>query len=369
MKKDIVKKDFYNFTRTDTKIIKGFAILFMVIDHLFAWPNRIKNVNYISLFSLDGIPIEQVLGIMGKICVALFVILSGYGTYEQFKNKKEIKNGVFKKILGLYVKYWQIFLISVPFFFLFNVSRVEKSLSAFLLNFFAIDITYNGEWWFITPFIVLMLIFPLVLKWENSKHSNFKIDIFIVLAFFVFDSYIYPELMTLNIFKEFALTNFENIIFDTLKLFHSFLIGVVMAKYDLIGKFLNFFKNKALMFSFSLLLCALALVGKWKFDFNFDIFYAAAFIFGCVGVFKSVPCKPVSKLFVWLGKHSTNIWLIHSSLCYLLAQKLIFAPKISVLIVIWLIVLSAAIGFAIEKLFGFLGFLYKKATKSAVVEK
>lgn len=369
MKQNLMKKDFYNFTRTDTKIVKGFAILFMVLDHLFAWPERITEGSYIPLFVYNGVPIEEIIGLMGKICVALFVILSGYGTYEQFKSRNNVNQGIFKKITGLYIKYWQIFAVFVPLYFIFGTKTAKSGFENLVLNFLAIDITYNGEWWFFTPFIILMLLFPLILKWENSKHSNFTSDILIVFALFIFTNFFYDKIADMEFFREFAASNIEYQILDTLKLSRSFLLGIIMAKYDLIGKFLMLFKNRISMFLICSAVAVMSLLGKWKLNYDYDMLYAAAFIFGCVGVFKSLQFKPLESVFVWLGKHSTNIWLIHSSLCYLLAQKLIFAPKYPFLIVIWLILLSVAIGFAIDKLFYFLGFLYKKVTKFATIEK
>ena len=67
------------FTKKDTAIIKGVAIICMFMHHLFAFPDRIKaGSSYISLFSMSGIGFEILLGAFGKICVAMFLFLSGF---------------------------------------------------------------------------------------------------------------------------------------------------------------------------------------------------------------------------------------------------------------------------------------------------
>lgn len=78
------------FRREDTKLVKGFAILLMLYHHLFAFPNRIQDgSSYISLFSVLGIDSAELLGLFGKMCVALFLFLGGYGTWVSYQAKRK----------------------------------------------------------------------------------------------------------------------------------------------------------------------------------------------------------------------------------------------------------------------------------------
>lgn len=63
----------YNITIEDTSAVKGIAIIAMLVHHLFY-----QHPEY-------GMIIYQ-LGLVGKICVALFLFLSGYGLTLQFSN-------------------------------------------------------------------------------------------------------------------------------------------------------------------------------------------------------------------------------------------------------------------------------------------
>lgn len=49
--------------------LKAIAVLLMVFLHLFAFSDRISNVEYISLGTLNGQPIEYYLACIGEICV------------------------------------------------------------------------------------------------------------------------------------------------------------------------------------------------------------------------------------------------------------------------------------------------------------
>ena len=133
------------FTREDTSIAKGIAIILMFTHHLFTFPDRIRSGSeYLSLFSISGDNIELIVGRFGKICVAMFLFLSGFGIYKQFiKDKNNIYFILFNKIKKIYINYWIIFLIFIPISFVLGIR--EFNLVEFFNNFIAYKSTYNGE--------------------------------------------------------------------------------------------------------------------------------------------------------------------------------------------------------------------------------
>ena len=60
------------FTREDTKFIKGIAIILMFYHHVFCFPERIGYAEYFSIFSFQGHETANIIGSFGKICVALY---------------------------------------------------------------------------------------------------------------------------------------------------------------------------------------------------------------------------------------------------------------------------------------------------------
>lgn len=86
------------FEKDDTKIMKALAIILMLYHHLYAFPYRIS-YDYISLFKYNDKTISFFIGDFGKICVCIFIFLSGYGTYYVYNNTNDL---IKKKLKSLY---------------------------------------------------------------------------------------------------------------------------------------------------------------------------------------------------------------------------------------------------------------------------
>ena len=70
------------FGKIETNISKGVAILLMLWHHLFLFPDRLIGVSFISIAPTWVITSEARIADFGKICVAVFLCLPGYGFYE-----------------------------------------------------------------------------------------------------------------------------------------------------------------------------------------------------------------------------------------------------------------------------------------------
>ena len=91
-------------SREDTQIIKGLAIVLMLMHHLWAFPDRIPvSLNYVfTIFEQSSI---VYIGMFGKICVSLFFFVGGYGTYLSSSEKNyDIVNRI-RKLYGAYDMY------------------------------------------------------------------------------------------------------------------------------------------------------------------------------------------------------------------------------------------------------------------------
>lgn len=92
-------------TKSQIKITKGIAILFMLLLHLFC----IKTYEglYTPLIFIGDIPLVYYLALFGDCCVAIYCFCSGYGLFISYKNNKEkyIKNNLIR-ILKLYINFY-----------------------------------------------------------------------------------------------------------------------------------------------------------------------------------------------------------------------------------------------------------------------
>lgn len=322
------------FTRKHTLLVKGVAILFMIVHHLFAFPERL-NYSYISIFN-----IEKHIAMFGKICVSMFLFISGFGTYHSLKdnilyNLKKCIN----KLKRMYINYWIIFFIFIPMgFFLFNI---EFSMPEFILNFLGIKSTYNHEWWFFRIYILLLLTSIIIIH----KISNNKIIAFIE----IFGGYILGKILNkflLNI----GVTDiyFINIIIDLLTWSPCFYIGVYYAKFNIFNLLSeNIAKckldRKIVYIAVSLLIVFMReLIQANPLE---DSIITPILIMCIINIFYNTK---LCDYLIYLGKHSSNIWLVHTFFCYYYFQKFVFWPKISLLIIILVTMLSLVTSYLVN---------------------
>lgn len=162
----------------ESNFLKGIALILLLIHHLFYQNNGM----------FDDIPIGRyhlvnMIGLACKVCVAIFVFLSGYACAKttQFGSWGDVFHFYGRRLKKLFLNYWFIWLIFVPAgIFIFGRSfddvYAEPKILNFLLDFFGlINLTgklgYNPTWWFYSCILTLYLIFPLmwmiVVKWPR----------------------------------------------------------------------------------------------------------------------------------------------------------------------------------------------------------
>lgn len=65
-------------TKHHSELIKGLAIILMIMHHVFRFPERVPQALPIH-FLVPSAPIEYQIGVFGKVCIVLFLFVSGYG--------------------------------------------------------------------------------------------------------------------------------------------------------------------------------------------------------------------------------------------------------------------------------------------------
>lgn len=341
-----------NFTKEHTKIVKGVAILLMLTHHLFAFPDRIHiQPGYISMLSISGKTIEYLLGVFGNICVSMYMFLSGYGIYmSSLKQGKITLRDSFKRIKKLYINYWIVFVVFVPIGFIFF--NQELNIRELILNFVGLSSSYNNEWWFFILYIELMLVVPLLNYIIRDDLLKSVINVVGLLVI--------GKAMGIGIDAGLNLGKIPNLIIYRIKdlIFWQtyFLIGFICAKFGLFSKVMKqFIDSKLDRRIVYALLCVLIVFIRKILGNNLimDFILMPCFVFAVVNLlYNSV----FHKLFRLLGEHSTNMWLIHSFFCYRYFQWLVFKPRLSILILAWLVVLSLVSSY-------FINYLHKWGSK------
>lgn len=346
------------FSKKDTKVVKGIAINFMIYHHLFAFPERFpEDISYISTFSVANNTISFWIGVSCNLALMLFVFLSGYGTY--ISSQENYKGTIFaaNKIKKLYFAFWKVFIIFIPICMALNVPQVTKDLKVFILNFTGIVTTYVHEWWFILPFVILMIIFPFVKKLlEKTSNGGLLKDLAILFIFNIVSPVPADRYMEIS-----AVLYLIILVLHLLPVFWS---GCICAKYDLLSLAKKHFGGKPLSSLASLLTIGLIFCIRYYtgLDFNYDCIYAPLFTISIIIFLQNKHFKFIYFILKKLGNESTVIWLTHSIYCYLLCPRLVFAPKYAPLIALWLCVISYLTSISIT-------LFYKGLSKSASTVK
>lgn len=161
-----------SLSQQDTNILKGIALILLLIHHLF----YIDNGLYDDI-SIAGRGIVQTIGLWSKICVAIFVFLSGYGLTVQAEKTSGVENlsqFYWQRFTKLMLNYWFIWLIFVPigvfvFHYTFQEAYGNYTGIKFLLDFTGLINAfglygYNVTWWFYSCIILLYILFPFLFR-------------------------------------------------------------------------------------------------------------------------------------------------------------------------------------------------------------
>jgi hypothetical protein len=316
------------FSKHETSVMKGVAILFMLFLHLF------NNTCHAGLTPLLYINKESFVYIF-SVCtypVEFFLLFSGYGLYISYRNGKY--NNV-KRNIKLYINYWLTLLVFVPIgAYVIGTHRYPGNIQDFLLNITGLHTTYNTETWFIFPYMLLSLTSPILFKIFD------KFKVYIVIIFVVvlnlgisFIIHLYGPYVYTHYYLEQIILYFN--------LMASFTFGMELAKN------LQFNEIKALIKSkksfhviLPVLLCVIMLfmiLVRNHHPFLFQPFYAPAFTI--VFLLMNRPAW-LDKFLNEMGKKSTIMWLVHSYFCYHIFSNFIYGFKYPLVIYFVLLLCS-----------------------------
>ena len=348
----------FEYTKDDTIIMKGIAVLLMIFYHFFHFPDRISSNGYISLFKVNNMPIEYYISDFGQICIGIFVFLSGFGLYYSF-SKKEVGTwkAILKRIFNFLVSYWVIVIIFALIKYPILKIGTEFNLKEFVFNFFGITNSYCGEWWFVGLYIELLLLLPVIKKLFNKLSNKKMLSLIFGLFFLTFGFKMCCKMnQTLSKFSD---NDFVEEIINLLYWLPSFMLGYYFAKNNVFKNWYEklqnskFYNKKFVFISIGLIIIIRSLA--WIFPLivlkkelhatYIDIFIVPIFIF-----LISLTYKRPSKFFLFIGNNSKNMWLIHTPLCYYLFPNFICMPRFSILIYLFLVSLTIIISVIIDKL-------------------
>ena len=311
------------FTKEHTMQMKGIAIIILLFHHCFLNAQRWATVPYEKLATTKGwgyYPISfapfsshtiQYLASFSKICVAMFVFMTGYGmwvSYESQKKKTTMSNYIKKRMVTLMTGFLIIFaateILAIPTGRFIEVyghgfrSVVYMIIDALGLAKLLGTPLFCLTWWYMSLAIVLIMIFPFV-------HSIMEKYQWVV----VVASIIVPRACGFGQST------------DLFRYLLAYTLGMYFAQHDLLARIKEKFMEQNVagkLLSLIVSLIGLAVIIKcrqnawigWKYLDFWDGFAAMYVIVN--SYIYILNGKWIVKGLGFLGKHSMNIFLIHS---------------------------------------------------------
>lgn len=311
------------FTKEHTMQMKGIAIIILLFHHCFLNTQRWATVPYEKLATTKGwgyYPISfapfsshtiQYLASFSKICVAMFVFMTGYGmwvSYESQKKKTTMSNYIKKRMVTLMTGFLIIFVVTeilaIPTGRFIEVyghdfrSVVYMIIDALGLAKLLGTPLFCLTWWYMSLAIVLIMIFPFV-------HSIMEKYQWVV----VVASIIVPRACGYGQST------------DLFRYLLAYTLGMYFAQHDLLARIKEKFMKQNVagkLLSLIVSLIGLAVIIKcrqnawigWKYLDFWDGFAAMYMI--VISYIYILNGKWIVKGLGFLGKHSMNIFLIHS---------------------------------------------------------
>ncbi|MDO4924993.1 MAG: hypothetical protein Q3980_04965 [Turicibacter sp.] len=335
----------FELTLNETKVIKGVAILLMLIHHFFSFPDWINSGNeFIGIPFLES-TIEFYIGTFGKMCVTIFLFLTGYGLFYSYQKKNAYLYSL-KKLGVFLINYWLILcLIFIPLQLL--NSSFEFSLKSFILNLVGLRSDYIMFAWYVHLQIAIIILFPLLkrlIKTNLIQSIVYGICIPVMLRIVVTTLMNRVSILSGNTFL---------ILFNEFLVYLPFLLsGYIFSKFKLFSKmnhYLPIFLDKWYVY---VILIIGTMIGRNLLPMLSELIYVPTFIFSVISLIRMIHHQWLTNGLAVLGEHSLNLWFLHAMFfgktAYL--QWIAYYPKISVLIILWVLILLIPVSVLINKI-------------------
>ena len=286
--------------------------------------------------TIHGNGVINQLGIFSKLCVAVFVFVSGYGLVVSTPIDIKLKDFYWHRFKKLYLNYWFVWILFVPIsVFVFGRTFIEAYGNHYLvkaiLEFFGLSkmigiMGYNPTWWFYSCIVLLYLLFPLLYKYMfKCTYLIICLAVTIVLVRFL------PGI---------------NLISDYL---FAFVTGMLIAKMPI-----SWIKGVRVWH----IVVALLLLTSWRFSELSPTHIVDGLL--CVGMALLLYKIPMNnwtgRIMENLGKHSMNMFLIHTFIFYYWFRDYIYFTRNPILIFLSLLITSYLFSLVIEWLKRISGF-------------
>lgn len=330
------------FTRADTAVVKGIAIMFLITYHSFSLKSRLYGfpVSFWPLSEATAMAISRVM----VQCVGIFAFLSVYGltlsmkaqyhTYEFSGHEATLF--VLKRYVKLVLSFTLPFVFCMGITYLTHTSRYgdgffEDIINA-LLDFLGVSHIFGTQmqintWWYLSLEVLLIFFMPFLVRFYK-RYGWMIVFMSLLVGSFMLEKHVH---LTKYLFvAPLAVCFADQEVLERLKAFR-----IVQ----------NGFLNKVLKFVLSTgalyILCRLFNTswGTEHFEFALNGMIPAVFVYWAYEFVTGIP--GIHQILGFLGKHSANIFYIHTFIRAVWLKDVAYSLKHAA--VIWLFILGVSL--------------------------
>lgn len=344
-------------TRKDSVVLKGIAVLMMMMMHIFKTP-WMDNPNLILDIKLFGDNLSYVITDCIHYSTPIFAFLTGYAIKNGFSS-----SGKTKRIARLYLSFWVVCIfVNLPMYYInskFCGDEEVLSVAFAVKNALALSSQISIFCWYVSFFLLAVITGDYLYRlFQKVRNCYMRIGFVVVLFIFcrggvialgktgVLDSTIISLLQHYN---------------TTMP---SWIIGMIVAEEGIYNKwnlFLSRKKDKLPLYLSYLFLTFITIFNylvRFRLHIQSDMihFYVVFEMFALTIVAKNI-CH--TKTLETLGKYSLYMWLIHAVFILRIMQPITYFTRIPIIVFMFVLVVT----FIIAKVVSRIDFCLRKMLK------
>lgn len=323
-------------SKNDSKMLQGLSVLAMVCLHLF---DRDYRGLFAPILFVEGVPLSFYLGQLSDFCVFGFAFLSGYAHMVQYGQAGYYQRRL-KGLLSVFCSYWLILIVfSMVGIAIGQGDYMPGTLKKFILNGLTLENSYNGAWWYMFTYAVIVLISPVLLKWVKRSHPIIVLSIgfgIYCVAYYVRFKIGYSNWL-LGKLGPFGMTLFE------------YLLGALALQYRVFTHLYKIWEKipKTVRWLLAALLMLGMLYVRTKVVPSLFVAPVTGFVVMTLFHFWQKP-KLVQKTFLLVGGHSTNIWLTHMFFYSVMFKNLVYIAKYPLLVFAFMLAITIPLSMLLQ---------------------
>lgn len=300
------------FNKNNTLALKGIAIILMMIHHCVVYKGNYK----VSAFPLNDKLVMDI-AVMGRICVSIFVFITGYGLLISLKKLNEryqwTKNEIYKWITSRIIKllsgFWIIAILAFAICQIMNgytgeiyfKNGIVKGIIQMIKEFLCADISpqFNAHWWYMNIAVLYVISVPIFAK-LFKKYQYIPVLLAVIII---------PRALRLQVVR----ASYISFLFPLL-------LGMIFAEENLLVRIANLkinkneYVSKILKFIIESFLVGVSFIlyKNMQIELYYEINYGIIPVFLICYFYEFFLDLPIVKnILAFLGKHSMNIYLTH----------------------------------------------------------